>query len=138
MPNGTWKRTTTEERRASRKIRYAHVSVLVGVKKDELTGMLVYTRTPRGEGSTATRKEPRRTKRGALRVAQPKKHDWAGAYPGRLASIEAMRRARRNAKKHSREGARRQYFAAQADAYFLGHESVFGEATCLTQSAIAA
>jgi hypothetical protein len=31
-------------------------------------------------------------KRGALIVGKPKGHDWAGAYPGRLASLEALRR----------------------------------------------
>ena len=102
MANGTWKRTTTDERRAARKRKYVHTSVLVGVTTDPVTGGLIPSRTPKGEGSTATRKEPRKTKRGALRVSKPKGHDWAGAYPGRLASLEALRQTRRNARKASR------------------------------------
>ncbi len=103
MANGTWKRTTTAERRAARKLKYVHTSVLVGINTDPETGMLTYTRTPKGEGATARRKEPRRTKRGALRTGKPKGHDWAGAYLGRLASLEALRQTRRNARKAGRK-----------------------------------
>lgn len=146
MPNGTWKRTTTEERRASRKIRYAHVSVLVGVKQDELTGMLVHTRTPRGKGSTATRLTPKLlSKRDKQRVkfgTGSIGHDWAGAYRGRLASIEAMRRARRNSKKKSRRELSIEMFLlnnidfTEIEARVLAHEMQGAE--CLTQSATAA
>ena len=59
MSNGTWKRSTTASRRAERQIRYAHTSVLVGVNKNEETGMLSATRTPKGSGSTARRKYPK-------------------------------------------------------------------------------
>ena len=113
MANGTWKRSTAASRRAERQVRYAHTSVLVGVNKDPVTGMLTATRTPKGEGSTATRKEPRKTKRGRLLVPKTKGHDWAGAYPGRLASLEALRRTRRNARKAGRAQAVR-------EAYFIG------------------
>ena len=60
MPNSTWKRSTAASRRAERQIRYAHVSVKVGVNVSEETGMLTATRTSRGEGSTATRAKPKR------------------------------------------------------------------------------
>ncbi len=72
MPNGTWKRTTSASRRAERQIRYAHVSVAVGVSKDPVTGMLTATRTPKGQGSTARRTVPK--------VRARKRHDWAGEY----------------------------------------------------------
>ena len=87
MPNGTWKRTTSASRRAERQIRYAHVSVAVGVSKDPRTGMFTGIRTPKGQGSTATRLTPK--------VRARKRHDWAGAYPGRLASLEVQAKARR-------------------------------------------
>src|SRR5271168_535777 len=90
MPNGTWKRSTAASRRAERQIRYAHVSVLVGVNKDPETGMLTHTRTPKGEGSTARRAKPKQG-RGPKRIG----HDWPGIYPGRLASVEVQARARR-------------------------------------------
>lgn len=95
MANGTWKRTTTAERRAARRGRYAHVSVNVGAEKDPITGILMPTRTPRGEGSTATRLTPRTNKRG--RAYEPKRrgHDWPGAYLGIAASKEVIKRARR-------------------------------------------
>ena len=48
MANGTWKRSTTKNGRAERKIRYAHVSVKVGVSVSESTGMLIPSRTPKG------------------------------------------------------------------------------------------
>ena len=72
MPNGTWKRTTSASRRAERQIRYAHVSVAVGVSKDPRTGMLTGIRTPKGQGSTATRLTPK--------VKVRKRHDWPGEY----------------------------------------------------------
>lgn len=59
MANGTWKRSTAASRRAERQIRYAHVSVNVGVNVDEVTGMLTATRTPKGKGSTAKRANPK-------------------------------------------------------------------------------
>ena len=96
MANGTWKRSTAASRRAERKIRYAHVSVKVGMTVSESTGMLIPSRTPIGSGSTATRKEPKskaRTKKG---------HDWSGIYFGKPASVEKLRRDRRNARKHAR------------------------------------
>jgi len=87
MANGTWKRSTAASRRAERKIRYAHTSVLVSVNKDPETGMLVPTRTPKGEGSTAKRAQPKQpSKRDRLRF-NPIGHDWAGKYLGRLASV---------------------------------------------------
>ena len=102
MANGTWKRSTAASRRAERKIRYAHTSVLVSVNKDEVTGMLIPTRTPKGEGSTAKRAQPKPpSKRDRLRF-NPIGHDWAGKYLGRLASVEALQRTRRNARKHAR------------------------------------
>jgi hypothetical protein len=102
MANGTWKRSTAASRRAERKIRYAHTSVLVSVNKDEVTGMLIPTRTPKGEGSTAKRAQPKQpSKRDRLRF-NPIGHDWAGKYLGRLASVEALQRTRRNARKHAR------------------------------------
>ncbi len=87
MPNGTWKRTTKASRRAARQIRYAHVSVAVGVSKDPRTGMLTGIRTPKGQGSTATRVTPK--------VRARKRHDWLGDYPGCLASVEVAARGRR-------------------------------------------
>lgn len=108
MPNGTWKRSTATSRRLERQVRYAHVSVNVGVNKDEVTGMLVHTRTPRGEGSTATRAKPKAAvSKAAKRHAVRRGHDWAGIYPGRLASVEKIRRDRRNARVWSREEMRR-------------------------------
>ena len=89
MANGTWKRSTAASRRAQRQVRYAHTSVLVGVNKDPVTGMLTATRTPKGEGSTARRTTPK--------VRPRKAHDWLGAYPGRLASLEVQAKARRKA-----------------------------------------
>ena len=113
MSNGTWKRTTTEERRKSRQFRYAHVSVNVSVSKDPETGMLIPTRTPKGEGSTATRKTPKRIRFGdAKRIG----HDWPGNYFGRLASVEKLQRDRRNAKINAVYAARR---AAHLDALKL-------------------
>ena len=41
MANGTWKRTTTEERRRARQVKYVHVSKRVGVQKDPATGMSI-------------------------------------------------------------------------------------------------
>ena len=102
MANGTWKQSTTDERRAARKRKYVHTSGFVGVTTDPVTGGLIPSGTPKGEGTPATRKEPRKTKRGYLLVPKAKGHDWAGAYPGRLASLEALRRTRRNARKHAR------------------------------------
>jgi hypothetical protein len=100
MANGTWKRSTAASRRAERKIRYAHTSVLVSVTKD--AGMLIPTRTPKGEGSTAKRAQPKQpSERDRLRF-NPIGHDWAGKYLGRLASVEALQRTRRNARKHAR------------------------------------
>jgi hypothetical protein len=108
MSNGTWKRTTTAERRKARQVRYAHVSVNVGVNKDPVTSMLTPTRTPKGEGSTATRAKP---KSGARRV---KGHDWAGTHLGKLASVEAAQRARRNTKRNTAWAEQRAaYFAAK-------------------------
>ena len=101
MSNGTWKRTTTEERRKSRQFRYAHVSVNVGISKDPVTGRLIPTRTPKGGGATATRKTP---KSGPRRV---KGHDWPGNYFGKLASLEKLQRDRRNAKINAVYAARR-------------------------------
>jgi hypothetical protein len=107
MANGTWQRTTTEERRTARKRRYAHVSVAVGVNMNTDGSLLVPTRTPKGEGSTAKRAAP---KSGARKV---KGHDWPGAYLGKLASIEQLQRDRRNAKSRGREVVRRAaYFAS--------------------------
>jgi hypothetical protein len=95
MANGTWKRSTAASRRAARTIRYAHTSVLVSVNKDEVTGMLIPTRTPKGEGSTAKRAQPKQpSKRDRLRF-NPIGHDWAGHYPGRLATLETAARGRR-------------------------------------------
>ena len=102
MSNGTWKRTTTEERRKSRQFRYAHVSVNVSVSKDPETGMLIPTRTPKGEGSTATRKTPKSGARKRI-----KSHDWPGNYFGKLASLEKLQRDRRNAKINAVYAARR-------------------------------
>ncbi len=100
MANGTWKRTTSATRRADRQIRYAHVSVQVGVSVSESTGMLIPTRTPKGEGSTATRAKPKPNQgRGPKRVG----HDWPGKYPGQLASIEALRRDRRKDHRKDRQ-----------------------------------
>ncbi len=82
MANGTWKRTTKASRRAERQIRYAHVSVAVG---EDSVGRVV--RTPKGQGSTATRLTPK--------VKARKRHDWAGEYLGRLASVEVAARERR-------------------------------------------
>ena len=96
MANGTWKRSTTKNGRAERKIRYAHVSVKVGVTVSESTGMLIPSRTPKGEGSTATRKEPK------SKARTQKGHDWSGIYFGKPASVEKLRRDRRNARKHAR------------------------------------
>jgi methylmalonyl-CoA mutase N-terminal domain/subunit len=94
MANGTWKRSTAASRRAERKVRHAHTSVLVGVNKYE-TGMLIPTRTPKGEGSTAKRAQPKQpSKRDRLRL-NPIGHDLAGKYPGRLASVEKAARDRR-------------------------------------------
>lgn len=106
MSNGTWKKSTTASRRANRQIRYAHVSVLVGVSTDKVTGLVQFTRTPKGQGSTATRSTPRANKRG--RVYEPPRggHDWAGAYPGRLASVETEARVRRSANRWTREETR--------------------------------
>jgi hypothetical protein len=109
MSNGTWKRTTPAERRKARQVRYAHVSVNIGVIKDPVTGMLTPTRTSKGEGSTATRKIP---KSGAPRK---KGHDWAGAYLGKPASVESAQRARRNAKRNTA-------WAEQRAAYFAAKE----------------
>ena len=94
MANGTWKRSTSARRRAERRVRYAHVSAAVGVGKDEVTGMLIPTRTPKGQGSTATRITPK--------AAKVKRHDWPGEYPGRLASVEAAARFRRSAARNAR------------------------------------
>lgn len=77
MPNGTWKRSTAASRRAQRQVRYAHTSVLVGVNKDQVTGMLIPTRTPKGEGSTARRTKPKRVRFGEVKRVG---HDWAGEY----------------------------------------------------------
>ena len=108
MPNGTWKRSTTNDRRAGRQLRYAHVSVAVGVSKDEATGMLTPTRTPKGQGSTATRLTP---KQGARKV---KGHDWPGRYIGKLASVEAEARFRRADNIRTREEMRRaDYFTSR-------------------------
>jgi hypothetical protein len=102
MANGTWKRSTAASRRAERQIRYAHVSVRVGLNTSEESGMLEATRTPKGEGSTAKRAQPKQpSKRDRLRF-NPIGHDWAGKYLGRLASVEALQRTRRNARKHAR------------------------------------
>jgi hypothetical protein len=96
MANGTWKRTTTASRRAERKLKYVHTSVLVGVTTDPVTGGLIPSRTPKGEGSTATRKEPK------SKARAQKGHDWSGIYFGKPASLEKLRRDRRNARKHAR------------------------------------
>ena len=79
MPNGTWKRSTAASRRAERQIRYAHVSVAVGVNVSEETGMLTPTRTPKGEGSTARRAKPKQASKAAKRHAVRRGHDWLGA-----------------------------------------------------------
>ena len=110
MSNGTWRRTTTEERRKSRQLRNAHVSMNVGISKDPVTGRLIPTRTPKGGGSTATRKTP---KSGARRI---KGHDWPGNYFGKLASVEKLQRDRRNAKINAVYAARRK---AHLDALAL-------------------
>ena len=101
MANGTWKRTTTASRRAERKLKYVHTSVLVGVTTDPVTGMLIPSRTPKGEGSTATRLTPK------SKARAQKGHDWLGIYFGKPASVEALRRTRRNARKHARLQLRR-------------------------------
>ena len=98
MANGTWKRTTSATRRADRQIRYAHVSVQVGVSVSESTGMLIPSRTPIGSGSTATRAKPNQG-RGPKRVG----HAWPGKYPGQLASTERLQRERRNARRKDRQ-----------------------------------
>ncbi len=95
MPKGTWKRTTAASRRQERQVRYAHVSVAVGVSKDEVTGMLTPTRTPKGEGSTATRAKPKLPSKRDAACFNQIGHNWPGAYPGRLATIEAAARQRR-------------------------------------------
>ena len=97
MANGTWKRSTAASRRAERKIRYAHVSVNVGVTVSESTGLLIPSRTHKGEGSTATRAKPNQGL-GPKRVG----HAWPGKYPGQLASIETLRSNWRNARKKLR------------------------------------
>jgi hypothetical protein len=114
MTNGTWKRSTAASRRAERRVRYVHVSVLVGVNKDEATGMLTATRTPKGEGSTATRAKPKTNRRGAVCVKPVKGHDWLGLYPGRLATLETAAWARRSAHRWEREeNCRKTYFDAK-------------------------
>ena len=114
MSNGTWKKSTTFSRRAERQIRYAHVSVLVSVNKDPVTGMLTATRTPIGQGSTATRAKPKCASKAAKRHATRRGHNW-GAYPGRLASVETEARVRRSANRWTREEtARKAYFDALA------------------------
>lgn len=105
MPNGTWRRSTAASRRAERQIRYAHVSVNVGVNISEESGMLTATRTPKGKGSTAKRAKPKIVK--WCTFPKIKGHDWPGAYPGRLASLEKLRRDRRNARKRARIGEHR-------------------------------
>lgn len=52
-------RTTATERKAVERatMRYLHVSVLVGMAKDEASGFIMPTRTPPGKGGTA-RKNP--------------------------------------------------------------------------------
>ena len=114
MSNGTWKKSTTTSRRAERQIRYAHVSVLAGVNKDPVTGMLTATRTPIGQGSTATRAKPKCASKAAKRHATRRGHDWVGAYPGRLASVETEARVRRSANRWTREETvRKAYFDAK-------------------------
>ena len=114
MSNGTWKKSTTTSRRAERQIRYAHVSVLVSVNKDPVTGMLTATRTPIGQGSTATRAKPKCASKAAKRHATRRGHDWVGAYPGRLASVETEARVRRSANRWTREETvRKAYFDAK-------------------------
>jgi hypothetical protein len=46
MSNGTWKRTTSDEKRRQRQVKYLFVSVQVGPKGTNL-------RTPKGKGRTA-------------------------------------------------------------------------------------
>ena len=116
MANGTWKRSTTESRRLARRVRYAHVSVLVALNNSPETGMIVPTRTPKGSGSTATRKASKQpSRRDAHRILNGGcGHDWVGAYPGRSAIVEAEARASRNGRKARREELRRlDYFAAK-------------------------
>ena len=61
------------------------MSAAVGV--GELNGRAVPVRTPKGQGSTATRLTPK--------VRARKRHDWPGEYLGRLASVEVAARGRR-------------------------------------------
>ena len=124
MANGSWKRTTTDERRASRKLRYAHTSVNVAVNKDPITGMIVPTRTPKGEGSTATRLTPKsgaRNKNG---------HDWPGEYLQRPAAVEMLQRARRNAKRKIRLQAQRAAYFASVAIPILNAQPNSEELTC--------
>ena len=53
----SYEKTTAASRRAAREKRtkYIHVSVNVGKMKDPATGMIVPSRTPRGQGGTARR-----------------------------------------------------------------------------------
>ena len=105
MANGTWKRSTAASRRAERQVRYAHTSVLISVNKDPVTDMLIATRTPKGQGSTATRLTPK------SKARAQKGHDRPGNYGTRLASVEMLQRQRRNAKINAR-------FADKRAAYF--------------------
>lgn len=53
---GWCRQTGTQRKRLARaRIRYAHVSVLVGWERDPKTGLQIPTRTPKGKGSTAKR-----------------------------------------------------------------------------------
>jgi hypothetical protein len=104
MANGTWKRSTSASRRSERQLRYAHVSVKVGVRKDPETGLMTGVRTPIGSGSTYGT---------PLKAQRLTAHDWLGAYPGKLASVERLQRERRNAKINQAYAARRaEYFAS--------------------------
>ena len=88
MANGTWKRSTTTRRQAKRQVRYAHVSVQVGVSKDPESGMIVPIRTEKGSGSTAKRARP---KRRALQFPQ------LSGKSARRAMLKANRRMRSDA-----------------------------------------
>ena len=95
----------------TRKPKYIHVSVAVGVEQDPETRMLIPQRTPKGEGSTARRATPKRARFGQVKSVG---HDWPGAYLGKLASIETAQRLRRAAKAKARRDVPRQKLLKEA------------------------